>query len=268
MLTKSVYLLPLLGLLHGHQVSCAELHGFIGTGLEYAPVYSGARQYSVQPGFQAGGTIQGEHWGALTLSSDGVEWDLSPDTPFSASLLVYIDDGRDEVISTPFSHKENNELKGMGDLPDIPMAGVSVSYKMDALALWFRGLAATRTREYGGVPLGRMYKFASGGQFTMFELQNEALSVGSDLTWASSGYQQGHFGVSAQQALTTRFDKYTPGSGLQSGGIYTDLTYRLTDHLIAGLNLRADYLFDKAARSPLVDKRTGYSVGSLIQYSF
>ncbi|QGZ86127.1 hypothetical protein GQY17_27640 (plasmid) [Klebsiella pneumoniae] len=27
------------------------------------------------------------------------------------------------------------------------------------------------------------------------------------------------FGVSAQQALTTRFDKYTPGSGLQSGGI-------------------------------------------------
>lgn len=63
MLTKSVYLLPLLGLLHGHQVSCAELHGFIGTGLEYAPVYSGARQYSVQPGFQAGGTIQGEHWG-------------------------------------------------------------------------------------------------------------------------------------------------------------------------------------------------------------
>lgn len=257
-----------IGLVLPGLAQAAEFHGFVGAGMAVSPLYSGASHYAPGPVLKGGFAVETEAWGRVGVSTDGVMWQPMPDGQLVFGLLATRDEGRKETFDYPFSGKQNRDLNGMGDLPDTLMAGAQLRYQKTDLALWIRVLSATQKRDYGGEALGPMTTIAAGAQTALWRWHGAALSVGSDLNWASRGYLQAHYGVTGRQAERTGFDDYAPSSGWQKGGIYTGLSWELTSSLSAGVSGRVDYLFSEAGRSPLVNSRAQYTLSSLIQYSF
>lgn len=260
--------IPLVGMLLCTPAYTADLSGFVGLGAAVSPVYSGSNQYAVGPIFKAGANVRSQEWGLFGVSTDGLIWDLAPDSDFSVNLLLTQDAGRKEEFSYPFSGKKNRALKGMGNLPDTVMAGAELRYQKEDWAAWIRMLNATQKRNYGGEELGTTMVVSSGVEKEIWRGRSTSLSVGGDVSWANRSYQQSHYGVTALQAERTAFDTYSPSANFQKGGLYTELVWHLTDSLAAGFNSRAEYLFDESGKSPLVNDRLQYTLSSIVQYAF
>lgn len=256
------------GLLICAPTHSAELSGFAGLGASVRPIYSGSNHMAVEPLLNAGVNLHSENWGLFGLSTDGLIWGLTPDSPFSVSLLLTQDEARKEVFNYSFSGKKKRDLQGMGDLSAALMAGTDLRYQQEHWMLWLRLLTATEKQRYGGDAPGRSLIVTSGAETELWRWQSVALSVGGDISWANSGYQQRHYGVTAQQAQRTDFAVYSPSSGFQQGGLYAEVVWHLDKNLAAGLTSRAQYLFDEAGSSPLVNSRMQYTLSSLIQYTF
>ncbi|WP_086869073.1 MipA/OmpV family protein [Kosakonia pseudosacchari] len=256
------------GLLICASTHSAELSGFAGLGVSIRPIYSGSNHTAVGPLLKAGVDLHSENWGLFGLSTDGLIWGLTPDSPFNVSLLLTQDEARKEVFNYPFSGRKNRDLQGMGNLSAALMAGTDLRYQQESWTLWLRLLTATEKQRYGGEAPGRSLIVTSGAQAELWRWQHAAISVGGDISWANSGYQQRHYGVTAHQAHRTDFAIYSPSSGFQQGGLYAELMWHFDKNLAAGLTSRAQYLFDEAGSSPLVNSRMQYSLSSLIQYTF
>ncbi|MBF8462693.1 MipA/OmpV family protein [Klebsiella michiganensis] len=246
----------------------AEISGFAGLGASVAPLYSGSSRYAPGPLLTAGVTWRSQDFGTFALTSNDFNWDPAPNSPFSMSLQVTSDGGRKETINSPFSARKNHDLRGMGDLPATVMAGVRLRYRQDGWSAWANALTATQKRHYGGEALGNPVTASSGAEMTLLRWHDGALAVGGDITWASRGYLQGHYGISARQAAQTGFPPYSSSAGWQNGGVYSELTWHLTDLLSAGFNGRVEYLFSEPGKSPLVRSRVQYTLSSLLLYSF
>ncbi|MFH5070393.1 MipA/OmpV family protein [Enterobacter cloacae complex sp. 2024EL-00215] len=247
---------------------CAELSGYAGLGVAVTPVYSGSQHSAPGPLLKAGASLRSEEWGLWGLSMEGLVWTLSPTSPFNVSLVLTPDEGRKEVFSSPLSSSKNRELQGMGDLPDMLMAGAELRYQNEDWMLWLRALSATQKHQYGGETQALPMTLNSGVKTTLWHWRDAELSVAGDITWANSGYQQRHYGVTPEQAQQTDFTTYSPSSGFQQGGFYTELIWHINENLAAGVTGRTAYLLDEAGRSPLVKSRIQYSLSSLIQYTF
>ncbi|EQC2551367.1 structural protein MipA [Enterobacter kobei] len=248
---------------HGTQFS-----GFTGLGVSTRPIYSGSSHMAVGTLLKAGVNLHSENWGLLGLSTDGLIWGLTPDSPFSVSLLLTQDEARKEVFNYLFSGRKNRDLQGMGNLSAALLAGTDLRYQQENWTLWLRLLTATEKQRYGGEAPDRSLIVTSGAEAELWRGQNVSLSVGGDISWANSGYQQRHYGVTEQQAQRTNFAVYSPSSGFQQGGLYAEVVWHFDKNLSAGLSSRAQYLFDEAGSSPLVNSRMQYTLSSLIQYTF
>ncbi|MFE4110057.1 MipA/OmpV family protein [Kosakonia sp. YIM B13611] len=261
------------GVLYSVLLICAPTHsaefsGFAGLGVSARPIYSGSNHTAVGPLLKAGVNIHSENWGLFGLSTDGLIWGLTPDSPFSVSLLLTQDEARKEVFNYPFSGRKNRDLQGMGNLSAAVMTGADLRYQQENWTLWLRLLTATEKQHYGGEAPGRSMIVTSGAEAQLWRWQSATLSVGGDISWANRVYQQRHYGVTARQAQRTDFAVYSPSSGLQQGGLYAELVWQFDKNLAAGLTSRAQYLFDEAGSSPLVNSRMQYTLSSLIQYTF
>mgnify|MGYP000089335735 CR=1 FL=1 len=245
-----------------------DLSGYAGLGVAVSPVYSGSQHYAPEPLFKGGISLRSDDWGHWALSTDGLAWTLPSDSPFTVSLLLTPDEGRKEVFNYPFSARKNRDLQGMGDLSDILMAGVEWRYQNEDWMLWLRALSATQKYRYGGETQALAMTLNSGVKATLWRWQDVDFSVAGDITWANSGYQQRHYGVTAKQEQRTDFSSYYPSSGFQSGGFYSELVWHISENVAAGVTGRAAYLPGEAGRSPLVKSRMQYTLSSLIQYEF
>lgn len=246
----------------------AELSGYAGLGVAVSPVYSGSRHSAPGPLLKGGLSLKSKDWGQWDLSTEGLVWTFQPDSPFAVSLLLASDEGRKEIINYPLSARKNRDLQGMGDLSDMLMAGGELRYQRGDWGLWLRALSATQTHRYGGEtqPLART---VNGGVKTiLWRGQHVEFSVAGDITWANSGYQQRHYGVTVSQSQRTDFEAYSPSSGLQEGGVDSELVWHISENLAAGVAGRAACLLDEAAKSPLVKSRMQYTLSSMIQYQF
>lgn len=94
------------GLLICAPTHSAELSGFAGLGASVRPIYSGSNHMAVEPLLNAGVNLHSENWGLFGLSTDGLIWGLTPDSPFSVSLLLTQDEARKEVFNYSFSGKK------------------------------------------------------------------------------------------------------------------------------------------------------------------
>lgn len=249
--------------LHG-----AELSGYAGLGVAVSPVYSGSRHYAPGPLLKGGLSLKSKDWGQWDLSTEGLAWTLHPDAPFAVSLLLAADEGRKETVNYPFSARKNRDLQGMGDMSDMLMAGAEMRYQREDWTIWLRALSATQKHRYGGETQQLARTVNSGVKSTLWRGQDVEFSVAGDITWANSGYQQRHYGVTASQSQRTGFDAYSPSSGLQEAGFDSELVWHISENLAAGVTGRAARLLDEAGKSPLVNSRMQYTLSSMIQYEF
>jgi outer membrane scaffolding protein for murein synthesis (MipA/OmpV family) len=184
------------------------------------------------------------------------------------SLLLASDEGRKETVNYPFSARKNRDLQGMGDMSDMLMAGAEMRYHREDWTIWLRALSATQKHRYGGETQPQARTVNSGVKSTLWRGQDVEFSVAGDITWANGGYQQRHYGVTANQSQRTGFEAYSPSSGLQEAGVDSELVWHISENLAAGVAGRAACLIDEAGQSPLVKSRIQYTLSSMIQYEF
>ncbi|HHT3527291.1 MipA/OmpV family protein [Enterobacter asburiae] len=246
----------------------ADLSGYAGLGVAVSPVYSGSQHYAPGPLLIGGLSLKSKDYGQWDLSTEGLAWTYSPDAPFAVSLLLASDEGRKETVNYPFSARKNRDLQGMGDMSDMLMAGAEMRYHREDWTIWLRALSATQKHRYGGETQPQARTVNSGVKSTLWRGQDVEFSVAGDITWANGGYQQRHYGVTANQSQRTGFEAYSPSSGLQEAGVDSELVWHISENLAAGVAGRAAYLIDEAGQSPLVKSRIQYTLSSMIQYEF
>jgi Outer membrane protein V len=225
----------------------------VSAGFAVAPAYQGASHYVALPLYDLEGHLATDSWGAFTLGVvHGARWDLPLPSPFGVALLMDYDYGRKERLSALGSHDDH--LRGMGDLGGSLEAGLELSYRMNPVRVYVKGMSATRERHYGGENLGRT-AYVDLGVSRDYAINDQVTLQGNVFaTWANGGYQRGYFGVTPLQAARTHFAAYHLGSGLKQFTARLALNYQWSPSWSFQAGGEAYRLAGDAADSPLVDK--------------
>lgn len=81
------------------------------------------------------------------------------------------------------------------------------------------------------------------------------ISHGPQITWANGNHMASYFGVNAQQALRSGYQRFEAGSGIRDAGYSISAGYEITDDLSVLAGAEYARLFGDAADSPTVRLR-------------
>ena len=238
------------------------ISGAIALTVQRGPDYLGSRDQgvSVRPGFFL-------RWGRVSLSSGG-GWaarredterrglgiELAHNETFDVSLGLRSDSGRSE--------SDSPALAGMGNVKRTIRARVGAEWRF--APNWELGAAWTIDA------FGR-----GGGNLGELRLKHEwplgrrlSLSSGAVVYLAGDRYLQTYFGVTPEQSARSGYEVYTPSLGLRDVQLYTSLKAELGEDwvLVGGPGLT--HVMGPAARSPLTQRRTSWSLSAGVGYRF
>jgi outer membrane scaffolding protein for murein synthesis (MipA/OmpV family) len=229
----------------------------VGLGPAVAPVYDGSKDYklSLFPYFDIHGLL---HDRVYLSDVRGLGVNIVNSGPFRAGAAVNIEGGRTD--------RGSDRLRG---LPYIGTSGVVegfLSYSLKPFA--FEG----RVQRELGVNAGTQAGLAAS--FGAAPTPRLHLSVGAQLSWADSEFNQKHFGVTpaaAAQATAVGnpMGAYVPGSGLTNIGMSATGVYAWSEHW--GLAVRlgvTDVIGTPAKDSPLTQRKVGGSLAIGPLYKF
>lgn len=177
-----------------------------GFGAKMRPDYPGADNYGV--GASGFVRLHGLSFGGVTVGN--------PDGRSGQRELGW--GLRGAFATTPERKaKDHPELAGMEDVDFALELGLGIGYEAD----YWRAFLDVRkgvTGHYGTVAvLGADAKIPAGEQFT--------LSIGPRLTFASQGYFDTYYGVTAAEAAAGSLSQFAPKDGLLSAGIEVTAAY-------------------------------------------
>jgi len=113
-----------------------------------------------------------------------------------------------------------------------------------------------------------------GASFAMAPNPRWHVSVGAQLNWHDSKFNQKYFGVTAAEAaqasaLGNPMTAYVPGSGLGTVGMTATSVYALTEHwgLVTRLGFR-DVIGSSIKNSPLTERTFGgdFALGAIYKF--
>jgi outer membrane protein len=239
-----------------------KFDGVVTLGVQRGADYLGAREQgvSVRPGIYL-------RWGRLSISSGG-GWaakrqrdevvglgiDLASSDTFDLTLGLRADSGRNE--------SDSDALKGMGDVKRTIRARIGATWRF--APDWQLGAAWTIDA------FGR-----GGGNLGELRLKHEwplshhmTLSSGVAVFVAGDRYLQTYFGVTPDQAVRSGYPVYTPSLGLRDVQLYTAVKYELNDEWVVTGGPGYGRVLGPAARSPLTQRRSAWSLSGGVGYRF
>jgi len=92
--------------------------------------------------------------------------------------------------------------------------------------------------------------------------------VGGTVTLANSTYMDNDFGVTPQEAQSNRLPVYTPGGGIKSAGVGTNMTYIFRKHWFLNGVFAATTLLGPAGESPNVETKVQGAASLNLAYDF
>lgn len=175
--------------------------------------------------------------GFFAGSGNGIGMNFSSRPDLSYGLRLTADFGRDEDRSAA--------LKGMGDIDARPEFGGFLNYNLNQNFVLISSLryGAGNDRKGLQADLGAAYRTRLGTDWD--------LGVGMALTLANAELMQSNFGVTAAQAVTSKYAVYTPGSGLRDVRANISLTYHISPRMGLTGAVSASSLQGDAKDSPL-----------------
>lgn len=214
---------------------------FIGLAAALRPRYEGADEYRVR----AVPLINYEYKNFFIsprggLPSLGLKW--SPAQDLTVGVLAGIDLGRDE--------SDADILHGTGDIDAHALYGGFAEWSPGRFRLGAAYRQAARSGYGGSLELRASYDLLRAGA--------GRVSVGASTEWASSGYMQTWFGVSAAQAARSggRLQRYEAGSGIKSAALFAAWSHRLGGSWSVISSVGVKTLLGDARDSPIVERRT------------
>jgi outer membrane protein len=98
--------------------------------------------------------------------------------------------------------------------------------------------------------------------------ERHRLALAAGLTAVNRSDNQTYFGVTASEALRSRFTAYAPGGGLQDLHVDARWNWSLAPAWMMTTDLRAKRLLGSASHSPLVERPSNLTVSTAIAYRF
>lgn len=174
-------------------------------------------------------------------SRDGIGVSVFRSNGFAVGPLLRYRFGRDQ--------DDNDALKGLGDVGGTVEGGAFVRWQNGG---WVVNVNAAQGLNGGGNRGFSAYASVGyGGRFA----ERWSYSVGPNVTWADSQFMQAYFGVTPDQAVTSGYRPYSPGSGVKDVGLAGTLTWRFAERAAATALVEVSQLLDGAADSPIVDQK-------------
>lgn len=217
-----------------------------------APRYSGSEDYQVVPMLSYEATSPGGWF----LGTGGIGWGTSIDG--RATLRGYVSASGSRRDKDAFL-EGSDHLRGMGRIRSRAMVGVAAAYVVGSSVLSStlqytprdsgrgdNGLATTQVLLAAEVPLFPM----AGGQ----------LSVTASAEYGNQGYVQTWYGVSAAQATSSGFRRFSPKAGFTSAGLGLTWRHVISDRSDWYISAEGARLLGDAADSPVVQTATQFTV--------
>jgi outer membrane scaffolding protein for murein synthesis (MipA/OmpV family) len=240
----------------------ARWEGAIGLVSQYGPNYFGAEDYRVRlgpAGFVRYGRITVSGSGGFTTRRDddverGVAASLIERDHLRLSLSARWTNGRRESNS--------DRLSGMGDIQGTVLARLRVLWTPEGPWHYALGVSTDLLGNGNGwiadVGVAREWQLAPQTKLHF----GASLSVGGDT------YMQSWYGVTPEQAARTGYAVYTPGNGLRDISLGLTVRHEFGPRWGGFLSTGLSTQLGAAADSPLVQQRTGWSVGSGLAWRF
>lgn len=221
----------------------------LGGGGEFLPRFEGSGNYYFEPG----PTIDIRYRDLAFFSTgEGLGINLLRGRDYRAGLALVYDLGRQE--GTYY------RLQGRRDLS--PAAAFKVFGEYVFFPVIVRGDVRHNLGGVGGwIGDASMYLPVAGNdRFFVF--------AGASLTLADQDYMKHAFGVDANESAQTHLPLYTPGGGVKSAGVGTNMTYIFGKHWFLDGVLAATTLLGPASNAPTVEHSWQYAASVSVAYHF
>jgi outer membrane protein len=229
----------------------------IGAAARVAPVYEGSKTTKVSPFPYI--DIHGLFHDRVFISDiRGLGINLI-DTGVFRTGVAFNDRGGRTSSDSP-------RLRGLPDIGSAASVAGFMTYSLKPFAFEFKV-----QRELGSRP-GTEAEL--GASFAMAPNPRWHVSVGTQINWHDSKFNQKYFGVTAAEAaqataLGNPMTAYVPGSGLGTVGMTATSVYAMTEHwgFVTRLGLR-DLIGSPAKDSPLTERTVGadFAIGAIYKF--
>jgi outer membrane scaffolding protein for murein synthesis (MipA/OmpV family) len=249
---------------------------YAGLGVQSAPRYdgTGSRRVAALP------VLQVEWSNGIFVSgmSAGMHLSGSPTLEYGPLLAVLPgrnEDGTTAAVDgvgqagfapapiTAFQRATAERLGGMEDIGTRLQGGAFVNFYLDPQWRFTSSLLYGSGRDRNGarLELGVQRLAATLGD-------HHRVSLAAGLTAVNRNDNQTYFGVSATEALRSRFGFYQPGGGLQDVHANLRWNWSWTPSWMLTTNVQAKRLLGSASHSPLAERPSNLTVSTAIAYRF
>lgn len=212
----------------------------LAAGLGVMPTYEGSVDYALMPIPYAY-----VNWrDFLILGPRGLTANLFKRGDFTAGAALTFNSGRDEEGSTFFGSKGNNDLLGMGDIGAAAGAKVFATYDFPLFTL-----DSSLTRYLGQDNDGFLAELQINRTFVIEKILRITPSI--ELSYADKDYMQTFFGVSPEQAVSSRFDTYGADAGIKDVSLGLNVMQMLNRNWFIFMSGKAKFLMGDAEDSPI-----------------
>jgi MipA family protein len=156
--------------------------------------------------------------------------------------------------------KDGPRLAGMGKVKSAIQPSIMASYTIEPLTV-----SAVVTRDLGGA---RGTTATLGAELEVPVTERLSLTGGLSATWADGNHMKRYFGVSAEQATTSRNAQYRASSGVKSVEFSVGAHYAITEHWMAMGQVGMTSLLGDARKSPVVERETAVTSMLGVAYRF
>jgi len=222
----------------------AKAGGFLGLGIAYRPDYEGSDnyeagiapfgRYNMESGryVSLGGTAGSERAMRLKMNI------LTRDTAWEIGPVLQYRFKRDGNV-------DNDKVAHMQTVPREEEAGGFVGWHTGGLSLSMTGVY-----DISGESDGTLFYF--NGLYRLPMSDKFEVAAGAHTTWASNDYMETYFGVSAPNAASSGFPRYSADSGMKDAGLSLIGHYKFTKTWGMIGNLNYTRMLNDAEDSPIV----------------
>lgn len=224
------------------------------------PRYVGSREFHAQILPYASGHITTQA-GLFALEGDGFSWTPFMTDSFEVSLILGHDGGRKEKNGGMLS-QGSDHLKGMGEIKSTAESGIRGIWRLGSVSLHAKILRGLGHQGHAGThgEFGSSYEHAFSNRL--------GGSIGLAAQWGDRAYNRAYFGVTPEQSARTAFKTHDPGAGISSVDLSSGLRYQFDAHYAVQGAAILSQLVGKAAKSPIVQRRTGFTTMAGVTYTF